>query len=91
MSVSSSGQPLRQVRVVLSSTALLSFVSTWKASALALAELGVSAFFIAGALVPALGAAAIWIVVAMCAIGLLVPWTVMYPLRSQEQSRYCVP
>ncbi|PYS54634.1 MAG: hypothetical protein DMG13_07510 [Acidobacteria bacterium] len=38
----------RQVRVVLSTTALLSFMSISKAAALALAELGIAAFFLIG-------------------------------------------
>ncbi len=42
-------RPGRQVvRVVLSATALLSFMSVWKAAALAIAELGVGAFFVVG-------------------------------------------
>jgi magnesium transporter len=73
------------VRVVLSSTALLSFVSAWKASALALAELSVSAFFIAGSLVPLVGSTAIWIVAVMCGLGILVrsidieSWAIFVP------------
>src|SRR6516164_3562158 len=65
-------RPLRQVRVVLSSTALLSFVPSWKASALALSELAVSAFFVIGILAPVLGQQAIWMVVGMFAVSVLV-------------------
>jgi magnesium transporter len=67
-----SSRPLRQVRVVLSSTALLSFVPSWKASALALSELSVSAFFIVGILAPVLGWASIWMVIGMFGAGILV-------------------
>jgi magnesium transporter len=52
------------IRVVLSSTALLPFVSVWKAAALAIAQLGVAAFFIAGVGRTALGDAAAWFVLA---------------------------
>src|SRR5262245_46364887 len=63
-----SGRPLR---VVLSAEALLSFVSVWKAAALAVAELGVAAFFVAGVAAP-LGALAPWLVLAMCPLGAFV-------------------
>jgi magnesium transporter len=59
------------VRVVLSSTALLSFVPSWKASALALSELSVAAFFIVGTLTPVLGALSIWMVLAMFGVAIL--------------------
>jgi magnesium transporter len=55
----------RQIRVVLSSTALLSFVSVRKAAALAVAQLGVAAFFIAGTTRTAVGDAAPWFVLAV--------------------------
>src|SRR5215468_5551773 len=67
-----SSRPLRQVRVVLSSTALLSFVPSWKASALALSELGVSAFFIIGVLMPVLGMGSIWTMLAAFGVSILV-------------------
>src|SRR5262245_44397670 len=63
-----SGRPLR---VVLSAEALLSFVSVWKAAALAVAELGVAAFFVAGVAAP-LGTLAPWLVLAMCPLGAFV-------------------
>ena len=72
MSFPPSSRPLRQIRVVLSSTALLSFVPSWKASALALSELAVSAFFILGILTPVLGRQAIWMVLGMFGVSVLV-------------------
>ena len=48
MNVPLQNRPRRQIRVVLSSTALLSFMSVRKAAALAIAQLGVAAFFVAG-------------------------------------------
>src|SRR5256885_1128758 len=65
-------QPARRVRVVLSATALLSFMSVWKAAALAFAELGVAAFFVIGMAGPTLGHWAPWFVLAACALGGLV-------------------
>jgi magnesium transporter len=50
--------------VVLSSTALLPFLSVRKAAALAVAQLGIGAFFIAGVTGTALGASAAWFVLA---------------------------
>ena len=82
------GPPLkrgRQVRVILSTTALLSFMSVWKAAALALAELGAAAFFLAGVVWTVAGAAAPWIVLAVCLFGVLVRavdiegWAVFVP------------
>jgi magnesium transporter len=64
--------PVRRVRVVLSSTALLSFISVWKATALALAELGVAAFFIAGTTQSVLGPATPWLVLAGCVLSVFV-------------------
>ena len=57
-------RPRRPIRVVLSSTALLPFLSVWKAAALAIAQLGVSAFFVAGVTLSTLGASAAWFVLA---------------------------
>jgi magnesium transporter len=65
----SSTPPPRSVRVVLAATALLSFRSVWKAAALALAELGVAAFFVIGIERSAVGDIAPWLVLAACAIG----------------------
>ena len=63
--------PANRVRVVLSATALLSFVSVWKAAALAIAELGVAAFFVAGVSEP-LGPVAPWLILLMCAVAAFV-------------------
>jgi hypothetical protein len=52
------------IRVVLTSTALLPFLSVRKAAALSIAELGVAAFFIAGTTQTALGESAPWFVLA---------------------------
>src|SRR5215471_9897584 len=62
-------RPPRQVRVILSSTALLSFMSVWKATALAVAELGVAAFFVMGVAQSFLGEWAPWFVLAACGLG----------------------
>jgi len=59
--------PIRRrhpIRVVLSSDALLPFVSVGNVAALAIAQLGVAAFFIAGITRSALGDAAGWFVLA---------------------------
>jgi len=59
--------PIRRrhpIRVVLSSEALLPFVSVGNVAALAIAQLGVAAFFIAGITRSALGDAAGWFVLA---------------------------
>ena len=53
------------VRVVLSSTALLSFMSVWKAAALAIAELGIGVFFVVGLVRAVAGDWAPWIVLAV--------------------------
>jgi magnesium transporter len=55
-------RPRHPIRVVLSSTALLPFVSVRKAAALAIAQLGVAAFFIAGVAHSAVGESAGWLV-----------------------------
>jgi magnesium transporter len=62
----------RPVRVVLGATALLSFMSVWKASALAVAELGAGAFFVATVVGPGLGGWTPWVVLAACAVGVFV-------------------
>ena len=65
-------QPNRRVQVVLSSMGLLPFVSVWKAAALALAELGIGAFFVVGVVHGTVGGVAPWFVLAACVFGLLV-------------------
>jgi len=62
----------RQVRVVLSTTALLSFISVSKATALVLAELGVGVFFVVGFARTFVGDSAPWFVLAACALGVVV-------------------
>ena len=52
------------IRVVLSSTALQPFMSVRKAAALAMAQLGVAAFFVSGIAPAALGGSAFWFVLA---------------------------
>jgi magnesium transporter len=60
------------VRVVVAATALLSFMSVWKAAALAIAELGVAAFFLIGLERSSIGETAPWFVLAACLLGALV-------------------
>src|ERR1044071_7403047 len=62
----------RNVRVVLSTTTLLSFMSVSKAAALAVAELGIGAFFVVGVARAFVGEAAAWFVLAACALGVFV-------------------
>jgi magnesium transporter len=64
--------PKRRVRVVLSTKPLLSFMSVSKATALALAELGVAMFFVAGVSRSFIGDAAPWFVLAACALSAFV-------------------
>ena len=77
--------PRRRVRVVLSSTALLSFMSVRKAAALALAQLGAAAFFIAGVGTAVLGPRAGWFVLAAVVLAAFVraidieSWAVFIP------------
>ena len=60
------------MRVVVAATALLSFMSVWKAAALAIAELGVAAFFLIGLERSAMGETAPWFVLAACVLGAIV-------------------
>ncbi len=77
--------PRRQIRVVLSSTALLSFMSVRKAAALAIAQLGVAAFFVAGIARSSLGDSAAWFVLAAAVVGAFVraidieSWALLIP------------
>ena len=85
MTVPLSNRPRRQIRVVLSSTALLSFMSVRKAAALAVAQLGVAAFFVAGTTRSALGDSAAWFVLAAAVMGAFVraidieSWALLIP------------
>src|SRR5438046_3984262 len=62
----------RQVRIVLSTTALLSFMSISKATALALAELGIAAFFVIAVATSVVVESAPWFVVVACALSAFV-------------------
>ena len=59
------------IRVVLSSTALLPFMSVRRAAALAIAQLGVAAFFISGVTRTTLGDSAAWFVLAATVLSFL--------------------
>src|SRR5215470_11378886 len=71
-SVGRPGTTRRQVRVVLSTTALLSFMSVSRATALALAELGIAAFFVVGVARSVIGDSAPWFVLVACALNVFV-------------------
>ena len=85
MPPSSSFQRRHHIRVVLSSTALLPFLSVRKAAALAIAQLGVAAFFISGVTRSALGESAGWFVVAATIVTIAVraidieSWALLVP------------
>ena len=85
MTVPLQHRPRRQIRVVLSSTALLSFMSVRKAAALAIAQLGVAAFFVAGIARSSLGDSAAWFVLAAAIVGAFVraidieSWALLIP------------
>jgi magnesium transporter len=57
------------IRVVLSTPAVQSFVSVWKAAALAIAQLGAGVFFVAGVAAPVLGPSTFWAVLATSVLG----------------------
>jgi magnesium transporter len=65
-------KPSPRVRVVLSTTALLSFMSVSKATALAFAELGIAAFFSVGIVRSLVGESAPWFVLIACIMGAFV-------------------
>ena len=77
--------PRHPIRVVLSSTALLPFMSVRKAAALAIAQLGVAAFFVAGVTRSALGESAVWFVLAATVLAAFVraidieSWALLIP------------
>src|SRR5262245_35072075 len=64
-------KPNRQVRIISSTATLLSFMSVSKAVALALPELAIAAFFVAGVARISVGNLAVWFVLAACFIGAL--------------------
>ncbi len=78
-------QPRRRVRVLLSSTALLPFLSVRKAAALAIAQLGVGAFFLSGITQSALGESAGWFVLGVSILAAFVraidieSWALLIP------------
>jgi magnesium transporter len=72
MTIPGTHRPARQLRVVLSSTALLSFMSVWKAAALGIAELGAGAWFVPGIAGAALGGAMPWFVLAAALLGVFI-------------------
>jgi hypothetical protein len=57
------------MRVVLSTPAVMSFVSVWKAAALATAQVGAAVFFVSGMAASALGPGAAWVVLAATLLG----------------------
>jgi magnesium transporter len=73
------------IRVILSSTALLPFMSVRKAAALAIAQLGVTAFFVSGVARTALGESAAWFVLAATVLAAFVraidieSWALLIP------------
>ena len=64
--------PSRRVRVVLSTTALLSFMPVSNATAIVLAVLGVGIFFVSGVARLSIGDSAPWFVFIACALSLIV-------------------
>ncbi len=64
MASTPSPPPLRRTRVFLSSTPLLTLISVGKAGPLAIAELGLAAFFVMGIAHPALQSLTFWFVLA---------------------------
>src|SRR5262245_59262291 len=65
-------RPKRNVRVILSTTTLRSFMSVSKATAMSVAELGIAAFFAVGGARSIVGGAAAWFVLAACVVGVFV-------------------
>src|SRR5215510_643671 len=65
-------KPNRHVRVVLSRTTLLSFMSVSRATAVALAELGIATFFSVGVAWSFIGESAPWFILGACAVSALV-------------------
>src|SRR5215471_9827880 len=72
MNASAPPSSKRHVRVVLSTTALLSFMSVSKATALVLAELGVSIFFVTGVARSFFGDSAPWFVLGAGLLSIIV-------------------
>src|ERR1700704_6215367 len=62
-----------RVRVVLATRTLLSFITTWRAVALVLVELGAVAFFASSVAEARIGPSAPWFVLGAVIVGLLLP------------------
>ena len=77
--------PRHPIRVVLSSTALLPFLSVRKAAALAIAQLGVAAFFVSGIARSVVGDSAGWFVLVATMLAVVVrtidieSWALLIP------------
>ena len=84
----------RRLRIVLASTVLPSFMSVRKASALAIAQLGAGAFFVAGDARWVLGDAAFWFILAALLLSAMVravdieSWAVFIPGGPVGRARY---
>ncbi len=72
MNAGVSANTRRQVRIVSTTTTLLSFISVSRAVALALPELAIAAFFLSGVARSAIGEPAPWFILGACMIGALV-------------------
>jgi magnesium transporter len=72
MKVASPRRPSRNIPIVLSSTALVSFMSVWKAAGLATSRLGAAVWFVAGVTTAIVGAPAPWLVLAAVVLGIFV-------------------
>jgi magnesium transporter len=70
MKVAPPRRPPRSIPIVLSSTALVSFMSVWKAAGLATAQLGAAVWFVAGVTTMTVGAPAPWLVLGAVVIGM---------------------
>ena len=62
---SSTAQKLALPKVVVATTAMLSFISFWRAAAIVLNDLGSSAFYAGAIAVQAIGKAAPWFILAI--------------------------
>ncbi len=58
-------KPSRPIRVVIATTAMLSFISFWRAAAIVLNDLGSSAFYAGGIAGQAIGHAAPWFILGL--------------------------
>lgn len=67
-----SNQPLGRVRIVVATTAMLSFISFWRGAAIVLNDLGSSAFYAGGIAEQFVGKAAPWFILAVMLFSLAV-------------------